>query len=168
METFMPHQSMLILRGIAGTYDGIYWPRGALYEKPALEYASRQRYTGRVLDVAGAAYENSPQVVMALAEFRRDSSVAAFYGFSGGGYNVLHIIKALTADERDRVQLVVVLGSPKNPSSLYEASRFNAHWELVYRLDPPKQAGGHMGGPEALLKETPAGRYRDRPDGEED
>jgi len=30
-----------------------------------------------------------------LAEFHRDPTVAALYGFSGGGYNVPHIIKVL-------------------------------------------------------------------------
>ncbi len=156
----MPRQTMLILRGIAGNYDGIDWPRGALYEQPALDYAQRRRYAGRVLDVAGKADENSAQTVMALTEFRRDPTVAAFYGFSGGGYNVKHILDKLTPEERDRVQLVVVLGAPLNKPSKYG--------ELVYRLDPPKSAGGHMGGPAALLKDTPAGRYRDRPDGEDD
>ncbi len=165
----MPRQTMLILRGIAGNYDGINWPRGALYEQPALDYAQRRGYAGRVLDVAGKADENSAQTVMALTEFRRDQTIAAFYGFSGGGYNVKHILDKLTPEERDRVQLVVVLGAPLNKASKYEASQYKGgHWELVYRLDPPKAAGGHMGGPAALLKDTPAGRYRDRPDVEDD
>jgi hypothetical protein len=80
---------------------------------------------------------------MALAEFRRDPSVVALYGFSGGGYNVLHIIHAMSQAERARLRLVVVLGAPKSPANLYEGS-----WELVYRTDPP---GGHMDGPRALL-----------------
>ena len=139
----MPDMKMLILRGVAGRYDGRDWPRGALYEEPALEYARRKGYAGQVLDVAGATGANSPQTKMALAEFHRDPAVAALYGFSGGGYNVLHIIKALAPAERARLQLVVVLGAPLNPSHLY-----NGSWELVYRTDPP---GGHMDGPRALL-----------------
>src|SRR5689334_15839999 len=134
---------MLILRGIAGHYAGRDWPRGALDEPPALEYARRRSYVGQVLDVAGWTGPNQPQTQMALAAFRRDSTVAALYGFSGGGYNVRHIINALTHEERSRLQLVVVLGAPKNPSHLYKGP-----WELVYRLDPP---GGHMAGPRALL-----------------
>jgi hypothetical protein len=138
---------MLILRGIAGHFDGRDWPRGALYEQPALEYARRKGYDGQVLDVAGAAYENSPQTLMALAEFHRDPAVAALYGFSGGGYNVLHIINAIAPAERTRLQLVVVLGSPKNKPDKYKGP-----WELVYRIDPP---GGHMDGPRALLASLP-------------
>ena len=134
---------MLILRGIAGHYAGRDWPRGALDEPSALEYARRRGYVGRVLDVAGATGPNSQQTRMALAEFRRDGAVAALYGFSGGGYNVLHIINALTDTERARLRLVVVLGAPRNPSALYRGP-----WELVYRRDPP---GGHMDGPRALL-----------------
>jgi len=139
----MAEMKMLILRGIAGHHAGHDWPRGALDEPSALEYASRRGYVGQVLDVAGAPGPKSPQTVMAVAEFRRDETVAALYGFSGGGYNVRHIIRALTHDERARIQLVVVLGAPKNPAHLYKGP-----WELVYRVDPP---GGHMDGPRALL-----------------
>jgi hypothetical protein len=134
---------MLILRGIAGHYAGRDWPRGALDEPPALEYAKRRGYTGRVLDVAGTTGENSRQTLMALAEFRRDPTVAALYGFSGGGYNVRWIIENLKRDERRRLRLVVVLGAPGNPPGVYRG-----HWEVVYRRDPP---GGHMDGPRALL-----------------
>jgi uncharacterized protein (TIGR02594 family) len=135
--------TMLILRGIAGHYAGRDWPRGALDEPPAIEYARRRGYAGHVLDVAGATGPHSPQTQMALAAFRRDPGVTALYGFSGGGYNVLHIIHALTKEERARLRLVVVLGAPKNPASAYQGS-----WDLVYRTDPP---GGHMAGPRALL-----------------
>jgi len=139
---------MLILRGIAGHYAGRDWPRGALDEPPALEYAKRRGYDGQVLDVAGATGANSEQTKMALAEFHRDEEVAAFYGFSGGGYNVLHIIKALPHSELSRIKLLVVLGAePKNSRSNY-----NGPWELIYRGDPP---GGHMDGPRALLATLP-------------
>ena len=134
---------MLILRGIAGHYSGRDWPNGALDEPPALEYARKRGYVGEVLDVAGAAGPNKPQTLMALSVFRRDTSVAAFYGFSGGGYNVRHIINALSQTEKSRIKLVVVLGSPLNPAHVY-----NGPWETVYRVDPP---GGHMDGPRALL-----------------
>ena len=139
----MAETKMLILRGIAGHYAGRDWPRGALDEPPALEYARRKGYVGQVLDVAGATGANSPQTQMALAEFHRDPTVTALYGFSGGGYNVRHIINALAPAERARLRLVVVLGAPLNPSHLYEGP-----WDLVYRTDPP---GGHMDGPRALL-----------------
>ena len=70
-------------------------------------------------------------------------SVAALYGFSGGGYNVRWVLQSLTPVERKRIHLVVVLGAPLNNPSLYRGM-----WELVYRLDPPQ---GHMAGPRALL-----------------
>jgi hypothetical protein len=136
-------EKMLILRGIAGHYSGRDWPRGALDEPPALEYARRRGYVGQVLDVAGATGKKSEQTLMALAEFRRDETVSALYGFSGGGYNVWHIIHALSQPEKARLRLVVVLGAPKTPSHAYRGP-----WELVYRTDPP---GGHMDGPRALL-----------------
>ena len=92
---------------------------------------------------------------MALAEFRRDLTVAAFYGFSGGGYNVKHILDKLTADECQRVRLVVVLGAPRNSLDQYLPSKYGdkASWQLVYKLDPPGSKGGHIFGPEQLLKE---------------
>lgn len=138
---------MLILRGIAGHYDGKDWPRGALYEAPALAYAKMRGYEGRVLDVSGEAYEGAPQVVSALAEFRCDARVQAFYGFSGGGYNLRHILAELNDDERDRIRLVIALGAPNKlatPSSVYRTGR----WEVIYREDPPE---GHMHGPQSLL-----------------
>jgi hypothetical protein len=143
-----PHvPKMLILRGIAGHFAGRDWPKGALDEPSALAFAERAGYIGSVLNVPGTTGAKSKQTLMALHEFRQDQSVQAFYGFSGGGYNVRHIIEALTADEKIRIRTLVVLGAPKNPPSLYAGP-----WDLVYRLDPPT---GHMDGPRALLAELP-------------
>jgi len=139
----MAEMKMLILRGKAGHFAGRDWPRGALDEPSALAYARRKGYVGQVLNVAGLSGPNSAQTKMALAEFHRDPTVAALYGFSAGGYNVLHIIKALAPDERARLRLVVVLGAPDNKSSAYDGP-----WKMVHRTDP---AGGHMDGPRALL-----------------
>jgi hypothetical protein len=136
---------MLILRGVAGHYGGRDWPRGALDEPSALDYASRRGYVGQVLDVAGATGEESPQTKMGMAEFRRDTAVSALYGFSGGGYNVRHMIDAMSRPERKRIRLIVVLGAPLNSPKVYRGK-----WELVYRLDPK---GIHMDGPRALLAE---------------
>ena len=136
---------MLILRGKAGHYDGKDWPRGALYEEPALEYAKRRGFDGEVLDMPGRAYKGSPQHLKALAEYRRDQTFGALYGFSAGGYNVFHIVNDLERDERSRLQLVVVLGAPER-----SADSFTGPWELVYRKDPP---AGHMAGPRVLLEE---------------
>jgi hypothetical protein len=134
---------MLILRGKAGYYEGQNWPRGALHEGPALEYATRRSYDGQVLDIAGLAYKGSPQHLLALETYRGDTTIGAIYGFSAGGYNVFHFITDLTTAERGRLQLVVVLGAPDRPEG-----SFKGPWELVYRRDPPS---GHMKGPDALL-----------------
>ena len=101
---------MLILRGVKNLLD----------EQPAVEYARERGYRGEVLDVSGEAYPGSPQVVMALQAFRSDPEVEALYGFSGGGYNVRHVLANLAPHEKARVKLVIVVGSPQNPPSLYE------------------------------------------------
>jgi peptidoglycan hydrolase-like protein with peptidoglycan-binding domain len=139
---------MLILRGVAGNFHGKYgnfdtkyWPNGALDEPSALEYAKRRNYAGHVLDISGEAYANSPQTRMALQAIRTDNSIEAIYGFSGGGYNVRHVLDSLTDDEKQRIRLVVVLGAPGNAPNTYHGP-----WELVYRDDP-----NHMDGPRALL-----------------
>ena len=48
----------------------------------------------RVLDISGEAYAGSPQSKLALSEYRRESTITALYGFSGGGYNIQHIPSA--------------------------------------------------------------------------
>lgn len=137
--------TMLILRGIAGHFAGRDWPDGALDEPAALEYARRRRYTGKVLDVSGETGPNSRQTRMALDAIKADPTITALYGFSGGGYNLRHILDRLPDSVKARLTLVVVLGAPKADRSL-----FAGPWELVYRNDPP---GGHMDGPAALLRE---------------
>jgi hypothetical protein len=114
-----------------------------LHEGPALDYASRRGYTGTVLDIAGVGKRGSAQHLLALKEYRGDTTIGALYGFSAGGYNTFHIISDLTPAERGRLQLVVVLGAPER-----SAASFKGPWELVYRRDPPS---GHMNGPDALL-----------------
>ena len=96
--------TMLILRGIAGHFAGQTYPHGALDEPAALDYAKRRGYLGRVLDVSGEVYKDSPQVVEALAAIRRDQSISALYGFSGGGYNAAYILDDLTDAERHRIR----------------------------------------------------------------
>ena len=83
---------------------------------------------------------------MCVEAIRKRDDVVALYGFSGGGYNIRHVLAALSVDERKRIKLIVVLGAPNNPPELYR----DGPWELVYRLDPP---AGHMAGPKALLAE---------------
>src|SRR5262249_46094370 len=120
-------------------------PHGALDEPAALEYAKRRGYVGRILDVSGEAYKGSPQHRRALAAVRADQTITALYGFSGGGYNLRHILDDLTESERSRIKLVVVLGAPANPAGIYKAFGLS---EVVYHADP-----GHMDGPRALLGE---------------
>jgi hypothetical protein len=76
---------MLILRGIAGHFAGQIYPHGALDEPATLDYARRRGYVGRVLDVSGEAYKDSPQVVEALAAIRRDQSISALYVSAAAG-----------------------------------------------------------------------------------
>jgi hypothetical protein len=111
MEAAMP--TMLILRGNSGTYENEEgkahsYDKGALHEQPAKDLAARKGYTPMVLDVKGDSTPpppgsppgthgtryDSPQTVQALQTFRANKSITAFYGFSGGGYNVWQILKA--------------------------------------------------------------------------
>ena len=87
---------MLILRGIANSEH----PRGQLDEEAALEYARQIEFRGEVLDVAGNTGAGSSQVRMAIERIRRDKTIRAIYGFSGGGYNARRIWAELTAAER--------------------------------------------------------------------
>lgn len=134
---------MLILRGMAGTYDGVSYPRGALHEDAAVAYARGRGYEGVVLDVAGVGAENSRQHLEALRVFRDDPNITALYGFSAGGYNLRHIINDLTDEEKKRLNLVVCIGAPQLNRKLLRGT-----WELVYRNDP-----SHMDGPFSLLGE---------------
>jgi len=147
-EELAPEQQservMIILRGIAGHYDGKDWPRGALYEEPALEYAKRLGYHGVVLDVAGWTGEHSEQVRSALKYIRSHGDVTAIYGFSGGGYNARVIWEHLSEAERDRVQTIIVVGSPG-----VDESDFDGKPQVFIQPDPPE---GHMAGPKALLE----------------
>ena len=167
---------MLILRGNAGVHPDEQgkkqnYSTGALHEEAAIKYARRKGHDGVVLDISGdrgsgKTRASSPQTVMALKEFHKDSAIAAFYGFSGGGYNVYWILQDLKDNEvaLKRIKLVVVLGAPETPRSSYDPSKYKpGGWELVYKTDPSASAkfvpkgikDAHMFGPEALLLETP-------------
>ena len=135
-----PSGVMLILRGIANSEH----PRGQLDDQSALEYARRAGFHGEVLDVAGDTGADSPQVKMALERIRRDDTVTAIYGFSGGGYNARLIWKELTAAERGRVRKVIVIGSPEVAKADFPESS-----DVLLRADPPE---GHLAGPKVLLE----------------
>jgi hypothetical protein len=160
-------QKMLILRGNPapkGKYPdehGNYlaWPKRALHEWAASEYARRMHYKPVVLDIPGLPQsETSPQSTEALKQFLEDQSVCAFYGFSGGGINLRHILHSLAKNHPEileRIQMVVVIGAPEHPKSDYHNSTINdmakkemakkhidatnwapAHYWLIYMTNP--------------------------------
>jgi hypothetical protein len=134
-----PTPTMLILRGIADEKN----PRGQLDDQSAMEYARRTGFRGEVLDVAGNTGPNSEQVKMALDRIRRDETVGAIYGFSGGAYNAKLIWRELTATERERMATVIVIGAPG-----VTVADFAGSSSVQIVSDPPE---GHMTGPKALL-----------------
>ena len=180
---------MLILRGnaaAAGTYPdeqgkNIAWPIGALHVSAASDYARRRGYQPVVLHKQGYPQsQHSPQATAALDAFLKDEAVTAFYGFSGGGYNLKHILDYLASNKPDtlhRIALVVVIGAPIHRGKYaFAASNYNADarkkdkhwkdadWEVVYRTNPdqsqmpkglPKGTGTHMFGPDVLLAGWP-------------
>jgi hypothetical protein len=135
-----PRQVMLILRGIANVEN----PRGQLDDEAALAYASRLRFKGEVLDIAGDNYAGNPQMEKALARIRADRAIAAIYGFSGGGYNVRLIWKQLEPSHQGRIRKIVVIGSPG-----VTRSDFPGTAEVLIMADPPE---GHLAGPRRLLE----------------
>jgi hypothetical protein len=190
----MAKRKMLILRGnaaAAGSYpdekgnSNVAWPIGALHVQAATDYANMRGYDPVVLDKPGQPQsQHSPQATAAIKAFLDDDDVAAFYGFSGGGYNLKHILDYLAANNPDtlsRIKLVVVIGSPARDGTstkyLYLPSVYNAlakkknknwsdiDWEVVYRTNPVKSqmpkalqnVTTHMFGPDILLSGWPEG-----------
>ena len=178
----MARSTMLILRGNDGNAAAGYpdeqgknvaWPIGALHVQAASDYARRQGYEPVVLPVSGLPQsEHSPQTKAALKAFLdpKDQTVTAFYGFSGGGYNVKHILDYLGKNQPQslgRITLVVVIGAPNNHGgkkffspSLYSKYSKDAAWDVVFRNNPepwqmpkglPKGTPTHMFGPDVLL-----------------
>jgi hypothetical protein len=183
---------MVILRGNPagpGSYPDergntkVAWPLGALHVQAASSYARMRNRDPVVLDVPGLPQsENSPQAKAALKAFLEDEAVDAFYGFSGGGYNLLHVLTFLARDQPDtihRIHLVIVIGSPtRMKGDEFDVSHFNAtargrskqateaNWDVVYRTNPipsqmpkglPKGIGTHMFGPDILVAGWPEG-----------
>jgi len=134
---------MLILRGVANAEN----PGGQLDDDAAREYARRIGYRGEVLDVAGDA--DGPQAKIALDRIHHDEKVTAIYGFSGGGYNTRRIWSQLSAEQRQRIGKVVVIGSPGVNKSDFPGSA-----DVLIKQDPP---AGHTAGPKALLNSLDPG-----------
>src|SRR6266446_7785048 len=124
-------------------------PRWCWMCQAILNRLRRTRRLGKDGKKHGTRYD-SPQTVLALKTFRDDTSITAFYGFSGGGYNLWWILSKLTPDERKRIELVVVVGvDTDKPQADYDKSKFaGADWDLIYRPNHPRN---HMFEPEALL-----------------
>ena len=102
-----------------------------------------------MLDVAGATGANSPQTQMALAEFHRDPAVTALYGFSGGGYNLKHVLDFLASHKPEplhRIELVVVIGSPNKVGgkSIYLPSFFQQNWQNQEQTSGGCKVGGGL------------------------
>ena len=172
---------MVILRGnddpVGKSYPDetgkmIKWPIGALHVQAARDYAKHCEYEPIVLDIPGRPQSaHSPQSKATLELIRTDSEVHGLYGFSGGGYNVRHILKFLSDNDKSllaRITMVVVLGSPNKYGNdkIYKASYYNhtPAWELVFRCNPPRalmpkglpaNTPTHMFGPEVLLAGWP-------------
>ena len=178
-------KKMLILRGNdskAGTFPDeqgkkIAWPIGALHVEATRKYARSLGYEPVVFDIPGRPQgPHSPQTNAAVTAFLGDKDQAdtGLYGFSGGGYNVRHILARLASDEPlslHRIDRVVVIGSPNDygGKDLYKPAIFNdvakkaaakikgdhatfvpADWDLVFRENPePSQL------PRGLPKGTP-------------
>jgi hypothetical protein len=153
----MADKKMYILRGVADTDgkdypdengDPIKWPVGALHRKAAEDYAGFKGYKPIVLDVSGKADQGTTgkpteQTKEALKAFlgdpvdNPDKPDTAFYGFSGGGYNIYWILQILAKNEKipgvpgdypealRRIDLVVVFGAPKTGSSSYDYPAYN-------------------------------------------
>jgi hypothetical protein len=164
---------MLIMRGNsapAGVYEDENrntpaWPNGALHEQPAKNYATLLGFKPKVLDVSGDPGPSlnrakSDGTLMALECFRAHPSITAFYGFSGGGYNLWHILNNMTEDERRRVKWVAVIGvdaagKSARPRSDYESRNFKGgSWQLDYLAN----AADHMFLPEKFLERAAKNR----------
>ena len=115
------------------------WPDGALHETFAREYARRLGCDAIVVHKSGwPQNETSPQTEAVMDLFRANSDIAALYGFSGGGYNVKHILARLAREwpeDFQGIHLVVVLGSPNSlhNGSIYEPSNYDADAEKACR-----------------------------------
>lgn len=103
---------MLILPGIAGPVGGQYNRLGLLDRLSASATACALGYTPDVLDISGENYAGNPQARAAIRMIEADSSIIGIYGYSGGGYNAVHIWAALNASERARMKDLMIIGAP--------------------------------------------------------
>lgn len=93
---------MLILRGI----------KNLLHEEPAKKYAIYAGYDPEVLNASGETGLYSAQTNLALQRILNGTPrISGLYGFSGGGYNLVHIWSRL-GTRQSQIKKIVVLGAP--------------------------------------------------------
>jgi len=188
---------MLILRGNATKATDIYpdetgktraWPDGALHEGAALAYAKQLGYEGTVVDGSGSNQTlDGLQAKDTLKKFHEDETAdMGLYGFSGGGYTLLPILKFMATHEPQsltRIRHVIVVGAPNSQgnAAIYKPAVYDAlvdpkkkgkdwkvDWVLIFRINPkksqmpkgvtlPKGVDTHMFGPDVLLAGWPEG-----------
>jgi hypothetical protein len=95
---------MLILKGI----------NNLLHQLPACEYARREGYSGEILPDSGEASGDATKRKQVTSAIKRieQGGITAIYGFSGGGYNAVHIYSLLPEKFKNQIVKVVILGSP--------------------------------------------------------
>lgn len=180
-------KKMLILKGNSDTSGTKYpddkgnmikWQNGALHEKAAVAYAACRGRDGEVLPVSGDPLKDgdrdkNAQTQQALGKLQdpdHGDDYDAIYGFSGGGYDVLHILRQLKPEELKRIKIVVVLGAPpvgkhhKPQRDEFLPEQFGLpkkSWDLVYYINEdadadkfptPHDVDRHMFLPEYLLQ----------------
>jgi hypothetical protein len=135
---------MLILRGVRRLID----------EQSAKEYSRTMGYEPIILDTSGEAHGPlSPQVLAAVEAIENDASIRAVLGYSGGAYNLIHVLNQLSVSARRRLGLVAAVGAPGRSADSYQPRYFaGAAWRVVWRGDPPGRP--HMDGLAALLAEA--------------
>jgi hypothetical protein len=138
------------------------WPEGALHKKAAEAYAKSLNYEPITLKIGGYPQsQESPQAKASLKLFHDDTDVCAFYGFSGGGYNVRHILENIATNEPlalHRIDRVIVIGAPYKTFAIgkarMQAARYVAEfvskkvqadpawqkpdWDLTFRENPDR------------------------------
>jgi hypothetical protein len=186
---------MLILRGNATKATDIYpdetgktraWPDGALHEGAAIAFAKQLGYDGIVVDGSGSNQTmDGLQAKDTLKKFHEDEDAdMGLYGFSGGGYTLLPILKFMATHEPQsltRIRHVIVIGAPNSQgnAAVYKPAFYDAmvpekkkgtdwkvDWVLIFRKNPklsqmpkgvklPKGVDTHMFGPDVLLAGWP-------------
>lgn len=95
---------MLILKGI----------NNLLHQDPARDYAIREGFEPMILPESGEAVgpvSDRPQVAAAINRIE-SVGITAIYGFSGGGYNAVHIYNLLPKKFKEKIIKIIILGSP--------------------------------------------------------